>query len=364
MKDNLIRYDDGEIYQILKNEIIDKVITIKELSLYLNINIGTIKRWMQLKKVPKNYFIEINKLINNKYRLDIDENTKYKVYDMFFTDNETAKELIEHTMSFISKNYNLNFNDYTFLEPSAGDGSFYNIFPKEYKKIALDVEPKSEGIAKQDFFTFKPENNNKYIIIGNPPFGLRGQLALKFINYAASFTDFICFVLPPLFNSNGKGSPMLRVDEKLKLVDEISIKNDFYYPNKAKIKIHAIFQIWTKIENEKIKHKDIKNKKSEYIKVIALSNGDDSSKKRNVKYLDQCDFYLPSTTFGEIRSEKCFEKLPNKRGYGIIILKNKENILKYLERIDWKKISFKSTNGANNLRTQLIIDALHNEMEN
>ena len=42
----------------------------------------------------------------------------------------------------------------------------------------------------------RPEKINKYVVIGNPPFGLRGQLALKFINHSYDFADYVCFILP------------------------------------------------------------------------------------------------------------------------------------------------------------------------
>ena len=79
------------------------------------------------------------------------------------------------------------------------------------KRTGLDIEPKSNGIEKTDFLLWKPETSNN-ICIGNPPFGLRGHLALKFVNHAAEFSDFVCFILPQLFDCNGKGSCKSRVD--------------------------------------------------------------------------------------------------------------------------------------------------------
>ena len=52
-----------------------------------------------------------------------------------------------------------------------------------------------------------------------------------------------------------------------------------------------------------------------------------------------------------------FEELPHRRGYGIVVLSNKNNIRSSIEDADWKEISFMSTNGAYNLRTDLINQA-------
>jgi hypothetical protein len=55
-----------------------------------------------------------------------------------------------------------------------------------------------------------------------------------------------------------------------------------------------------------------------------------------------------------------FLSLPKKTGYGIVILKDKENIFNLLTNTDWSKVSFKSTNGAFNLRSDLIQGVLIN----
>lgn len=218
------------------------------------------------------------------------------------------------------------------IEPSAGDGSFFFNFPKNKfnKLIGLDIEPKHVNIDKQDWLEFVPKSN-KNIVIGNPPFGLRGQLTLQFINHAAKFCDFICFILPPLFNSNGKGSPMLRIDNSFYLAKEFAIEdNIFLYPNGKKTKVNSIFQIWAKPFSKKINPILPPKKKSEWIKVYSLSNGNSPSSKRNVKMIGKCDFYLPSTTFKKIKLENKFNKLPNNRGYGLVILKDKRKIKKII----------------------------------
>ncbi|WP_426460949.1 hypothetical protein [Mycoplasma hafezii] len=79
--------------------------------------------------------------------------------------------------------------------------------------------------------------------------------------------------------------------------------------------------------------------------------------------LNACDFYLPSTTFNEIKLQTTFTGLPNNRGYGIVLLKDKDRLRNIIEQINWQEASFKSTNSANNLRTQLIIDAIENQIK-
>jgi len=347
-----------EVFNIFNNELLKNNFSIKFISEIFSISQGTIKRWILLKRIPLNYFNDINKLLNYKYELIQNEKEKFKNMNQFFTNPIEAKRLINETIFFIKNNYLININGYSFIEPAAGSGAFYNNIPKKYIKIGLDIDPKNKKITKIDYFDYKPKNK-KNIVIGNPPFGLRGNLALRFINHAANHADFICFILPPLFNSNGKGSPMLRVNKNFSLVKEIKIENNkFNYPNNENIEVNSIFQIWTKLVSENVKPISPPKKVSEWVKIYSLSNGTTSSSKRNVKMIGKCDFYLPSTTFQEVKLFESFNKLPHNRGYGIVILKDKNKIEKTINSINWDNVAFKSTNNAKNLRTNLIIQSI------
>ena len=141
---------------------------------------------------------------------------------------------------------NINIEEYIFIEPSAGSGRFLPYIPtKNY--LAMDIEPLGSNIINQDFLDWTPDLTKKYIVIGNPPFGLRGQKALQFINKAFEFADFVCFILPPLFNSDGKGSPKKRIDANLIFSEDIT-SYAYNYPNGENVNINTIFQIWSKMD--------------------------------------------------------------------------------------------------------------------
>jgi hypothetical protein len=77
--------------------------------------------------------------------------------------------------------------------------------------------------------------------------------------------------------------------------------------------------------------------------------------------IGKCDFYLPLTCFGyeKVKIHKNFDDLPNpKRGYGIIIKKDKQKIYDFLINTNWSDVAFQSTNGAYNLRFDLIYNHL------
>lgn len=53
-----------------------------------------------------------------------------------------------------------------------------------------------------------------------------------------------------------------------------------------------------------------------------------------------------------------FNDLPNKRGYGVKILRDYTRVKNELLTIDWEKESFLGTNSSLNLRTSIIENAL------
>lgn len=108
------------------------------------------------------------------------------------------------------------------MEPSAGEGCFINHLPRA-RRVALDILPPPDGHAetrRADFLKWSPPPelaDKRFAVIGNPPFGVRGALALEFLNRAALFADIIGFILPMTFASDGKGGALTRVHPRLSI---------------------------------------------------------------------------------------------------------------------------------------------------
>ena len=187
----------NELFKELKESL-----SLKEIAEKLELHTGTLKRWENLKKVPDEYKHDLNFLLGNKYTL---EKENYRSHNEFFTKKESAKYCYKKLMDFLNQ-HSIDVGEYVFIEPSCGDLSFYDLMPKN-SKIGIDLTYKNKEILCENFLNFTPKKEGKYLILGNPPFGLRGNLALRFINHTYRFADFIAFILPPLFDSDGKGSP-------------------------------------------------------------------------------------------------------------------------------------------------------------
>ena len=97
-----------------------------------------------------------------------------------------------------------------------------------------------------------------------------------------------------------------------------------------------------------------------FIKVLSLSDGGTVATTRNKDMIGKCDMYLPQTCFGpdKMKTYSNFDDVPKKTGYGIVFLKEKEIASDIINKTDWSTIAFKSTNGAYNLRTDLIESVL------
>lgn len=194
---------------------------------------------------------------------------------------------------------------------------------------------------------------HKFIIIGNPPFGLRGHRALQFINHSSKFADVVGFILPQLFESDGKGVPAKRVKEyDLAYSSKLPV-NSFVYPNGKDVPVNTVFQVWTKINTDFIDKKHNRTCDS-VVKIYSLSDGGTPASTRNKDMIGKCDMYIPSTCFSGMKAYRSFEDLPNQRGYGIVIKRHKRQITKLFFNHNWHSTAFKSTNSAVNLRMSII----------
>lgn len=117
--------------------------------------------------------------------------------DKYYTPLDKAKYCIDKVYETIGEN-----NISETIEPSAGNGSFSLQVPTTC--WAYDIEPEHESIIKQDFLTLDVDYLYGRLIIGNPPFGSRMNLAQKFFKKSIELGDYVAFILPisQLWNTN------------------------------------------------------------------------------------------------------------------------------------------------------------------
>lgn len=335
--------------------------SLEEIAMKLGLHLNTVERWVKLNSVPKHYFYDFNRLLGKDVSGETISGDQAKDKDQYFTKPEIASQCVE-IFNQVAAELGVDLSEYWFIEPSVGYGDFYKLMP-QHRRIGVDLDPKPEvlgrgwNVTKSDFLNWQPPEGKKYILLGNPPFGLRGHVALQFISHALPFCDMVAFILPPLFDSDGKGVPKKRVKGYVLAHSEKLDPKSFQYPDGREVEVHTIFQIWTKVGIDKVKIKTRKTCK-DFISIYSLSDGGTPASTRNKDMIEKCDVYLPSTCFDGMKAYESFQELPNQRGYGIVIKRNKTQIKDTLTNADWTKIGFKSTNSALNLRSSIIEDVV------
>lgn len=125
------------------------------------------------------------------------------------------------------------------VEPSAGMGSFYRLFP--FGSLGYDVDPKYPGILKADFLTVQIKTDRKIAVIGNPPFGRNSNMAIDFFNHAARQAHVIAMILPRTFRKPWAEN---QLDRAFHLLREETVPDNAFLFRGKPFNVPTVFQIW------------------------------------------------------------------------------------------------------------------------
>jgi hypothetical protein len=111
-----------------------------------------------------------------------------------FTGRSEAKRLYELTQRVIAE-HGIKFD--WWLEPSAGDGAFYDLLPA-HMRLGIDIDSHRPDIVQADFLTFDDfAPGVTYAAIGNFPWGDNG--VVRFFNRCADHCSVIACLVPLSF---------------------------------------------------------------------------------------------------------------------------------------------------------------------
>jgi predicted RNA methylase len=176
-----------------------------------------------------------NQQVNSKIRIE-------KEREQFYTSKSCVNHVMTLAIDFLVTRGVKIDKDTAFIEPSAGTGNFM-IWLKEkgYKVAGYDLEPKMDGIIKQDFYKLSIKHDKKNIVIGNPPFGYKSKMALDFLNKSLEFSDIVIFILPMQFK-RFLTQKNITPSGKLIFSSPKLEKNSFIFKDKP-YNVNCIFQI-------------------------------------------------------------------------------------------------------------------------
>ena len=160
------------------------------------------------------------------------EHVREEGLDKFYTIPSYAKTCIDIVLE-LCQDFDL------IVEPSAGNGSFFNQMVST-NKIGIDISPDSPNIIAQDFFTYQPTDSSNILVIGNPPFGRVSSMAIRFFNHAAKWANVIAFIIPRTFR---RPSVQNKLDVAFHLIHDHDVPTTpcCFTPKMA---VKCCFQIW------------------------------------------------------------------------------------------------------------------------
>ena len=204
--------------------------------------------------------------IEDFYRTDVEEIENFKIrkkgdggtlverkdaLDRWYTHEAVAQRLFTTFLSF-AKDVDL------YIEPSAGSGSFFNLFPLGKRK-GYDILPSksaSSEIQKADFFDISVNDHvgdGIVAYVGNPPFGKMATSAISFFKECAKNprTKYIAFIVPKTFQ---KVSVQNTLPLNFRLIHEENLPFNSFTLFCEEKGVPSCFQIWmrTKFSQRKL----------------------------------------------------------------------------------------------------------------
>jgi predicted RNA methylase len=223
----------------------------------------------------------------------VDQDNSRKL-DQYYTDPAYAKQFL----TMVTQTVKFDQFDHV-LEPSAGTGSFYNLLDAK-TRIGLDLEPKAKGIIQTDFFDWLPPIGKRILTIGNPPFGKNANLAVKFFNQAAKFSDAIAFVIPRTFR---KASIINRLHKNFHLVYDETVPDNSFIFNGQPYNVWCCAQIWVRKSEQRKAMPTIKlNQIRTWFELVEPSLSDFAIQRVGgraglIRELDRCNYSAESHYF-------------------------------------------------------------------
>lgn len=167
--------------------------------------------------------------------------------DQFYTDRSLAEKLVGVVLARL-KARGVAVKDQRFLEPSAGEGAFIDALlgqAPSARVAGCDLDPKHPRVEHQDFFERAlPAVEERWMVVGNPPFGKNAMLAVRFFNHAAAFADTIAFIVPRTFE---KASLKNRLDTRFRLQEEVALDPNSFHFEGERVPVPCVFQIWERL---------------------------------------------------------------------------------------------------------------------
>lgn len=283
--------------------------------------------------------------------------------DQYYTEKITAESCVNKLIETINENNVL--KDFTrnslWVEPSIGSGSFITSTLNSLQVPVLGFDVNMDylehhliekiDVIEKDFLKTNPSDyiasNTKIVMIGNPPFGKRGKLALEFINHASKVwnTKLIAFILPIQFD---KYLLQSKVDPELKLINRLGLETDVFESPDGDVYEHlrTAFYIWGK--GEWVKNlSDLRVREKPPVNHPDFKAWQYNRTKEAEKFFDKekygWDFAVLRQGYGDYNIKYTDPDTMDRKKQYIFIKAINQDVLKRLYKIDFELLSHKNT---------------------
>ncbi len=255
--------------------------------------------------------------------------------DQFYTKPEVARACWKHFTDTLST-LNRNPSDLFFVEPAAGTGAFYELLPSQ-RRLGIDLVPKCDGVKPQDFFkvTHLPFAPKDTAIIGNPPFGKRGKVAIAFFNHAASVADLVAFIVPVNFR---KFIVHKQLNPNMRFISKLPLPRDAFHLGTGKsYSVNTEFQIWTRLTST---HPDMRQYKRLPIHHPDFQIWQYNNTRAALKvFQNTFDFAVPCQGWQDYSRRETDEKQCERNKQWILVKAKDATVLARLMEIDYEHLA-------------------------
>lgn len=255
--------------------------------------------------------------------------------DQFYTKPEVARACWQHFTDTLST-LNRELSDLFFIEPAAGTGTFYQLLPQQ-RRLGIDLVPKCDDVLFQDFFKLAdvPSAPKDTVIIGNPPFGKRGKLAIAFFNHAAGFADMIAFIFPVNFR---KFITHKQLNPSMRFISKLTLPRDaFYLDTGESYAVNTEFQIWTRLPSA---HQDMRQSKRLPIHHQDFQIWQYNNTRGALKvFQNPFDFAVPCQGWQDYSRRETDEKRCERNKQWILLKAENPTVLTRLMEMDYERLA-------------------------
>ncbi len=255
--------------------------------------------------------------------------------DQFYTKPEVARTCWKHFTDTLST-LNRSLSDLFFIEPAAGTGAFYELLPPQ-RRFGIDLAPKCDGVKPQDFFkvTNLPFAPKDTAIIGNPPFGKRGKVAIAFFNHAAHLADLVAFIVPVNFR---KFIVHKQLNPNMRFISKRPLPRDAFHLGTGKsYSVNTEFQIWTRLAST---HPDMRQYKRLPIYHPDFQIWQYNNTRNALKVFQNAfDFAVPCQGWQDYSRKETDEKQCERNKQWILVKAKDSTVLARLMEMDYEHLA-------------------------